>query len=462
MIRNWFHRALQSSRSARAFRQRPRLEILEARTVPSFLAGVNYAAGIGPDGVATGVLTASGNTDIVTANSGNLSGTDHVSVFLGNGDGTFAPQVQYATDTSPNGVALADLTGAGILDIVSGNFNGNDISVLMGNGDGTFGPTTNFRAGTGSAAVAVGDVNGDGVPDVVTANFFANSFSVLVGNGDGTFGAPTTYAAGVNPVAIGLGDLRGIGLLDVVVVNQNRTGTGSVSIYLNNGDGTFGSPTTFTTGSFADGVAVADLNGDGFPDIVVPNALSNTVSILLNNGDGTFGPPTNITISGNNPYPSLPVVVDVNNDGFPDIAVSDQNSNQVSVLLGNGDGTFGPASSYSVGSLPLGIATGDFNGDGYADLVTANLFSNNITVLINDGVWTGPSVRTHDSNPAMVAENSSSDLNHAKGLTSVQQPDAFVDTTSASHAEALPLSPLHKEAASSSWLDTAEVAGLAL
>src|SRR5258708_9365097 len=120
-------------------------------------------------------------------------------------------------------------------------------------------------------------------------------------------------------------------------------------------------------------VAVADFNGDGKADFAVANVIGNNVSVLLGNGDGTSLPAVNYAV-GSSPFALA--VGDFNNDGKPDLAVANQDSNNVSVLLGNGDGTFQAAVNYQPGSLPYSIAVADFNGDGKADLVVANLGSN--------------------------------------------------------------------------------------
>src|SRR3989442_975233 len=114
-------------------------------------------------------------------------------------------------------------------------------------------------------------------------------------------------------------------------------------------------------------VAVGDFNGDGRPDLAVANNYSNDVSVLLGNGDGTFQPAQSYVV-GN--YPGSVAVGDFNGDGRPDLAVTNAISNTVSVLLGNGDGTFQPAQSFAAGLNPYSVAVGDFNGDGRPDLAT--------------------------------------------------------------------------------------------
>jgi hypothetical protein len=152
-----------------------------------------------------------------------------------------------------------------------------------------------------------------------------------------------------------------------------------VWVLLGNGDGTFGAPTAFATGTHPISVAIGDLNGDGKPDLAVANNVSNSVSVLLGNGDGTFGTKTDFP-TGSSP---LQVAIgDVNGDGRPDLVVATYVDNTVSVLLGNGVGGFGASTAYQTGAAPASVAIADLNGDGRPDLVTADRNSNSVSVLL--------------------------------------------------------------------------------
>jgi hypothetical protein len=258
-------------------------------------------------------------------------------------------------------------------------------------------------AGIGPFCVAVGDFNGDGIPDLAVADwgqiYIGNpgKLWILLGNGDGTFQAPQGYSTGITTAHVAVGDFNGDGILDVVVANSGEylTGQGGgVAVLLGNGDGTFQAPVNYAAGSYPFSVAVADLNGDGIPDLVVTNSVSQDVSVLLGNGDGTFRAAINHPVgpyseSGN---PGLAVaVMDFNGDGKPDLAVAFGGG--VRLLFGNGDGTFQTsASSYVAGNAPYGIAVGDFKGDGFPGLAVANSINdvndkNGLSILINDGKW---------------------------------------------------------------------------
>jgi hypothetical protein len=280
--------------------------------------------------------------------------SNNVSVLLGNGDGTFQASRTFAVGEFPYSVAVADINGDGKPDLVTANFRSNDVSVLLGNGDGSFQAAKNFPVGTGPYSVAVADFNGDGKPDVVTANHFSNNVTVLLGNDTGTFPTfpvPPTLAVGSQVFSVALADVNGDGRPDLITANKY---TNDVSVFLNNGDGTFQTAQNFAAGYGPVWVAVADVNGDGKPDLVVANQGTfdpNTgnfgpvgVSVLLGNGDGSFQPAKSFPVGQ---FPTEVLIADVNGDGKPDLVVTDPAGDAVSVLLGNGDGLRTAPSSMS-------------------------------------------------------------------------------------------------------------------
>ena len=234
------------------------------------------------------------------------------------------------------------------------------------------------------------DVNGDGKPDLLVANLFADpnltgngAVAVLLGNGDGTFGAAQSYDSG-SPAAFSLAvsDLNGDGKLDVVLVHER----GVLGVLLGNGDGTFQAAQTYSTGGQGSySIAIADVNGDGKPDVlvtneVVDNSSTSAAGVLLGNGDGTLQP---AEIYSTRAIDAQSIAVaDVNGDGKPDLIVAHANSvvansSPVAVLLGNGDGTFMKAQTYySGGNNALSIVVADVNGDGKPDLIVGNKFVN--------------------------------------------------------------------------------------
>ena len=176
---------------------------------------------------------------------------------------------------------------------------------------------------------------GDGKADLVIANDQTGTVSVLLGNGDGTFQGPTTFSAGTAPVSVAVADVTGDGYSDLIVAND--TNPGSVSVLLGNGNGTFQSPTSFAAAAQPLSVAAMDVNGDGKPDLVVAYANSASVSVLLGNGNATFQSPISFATG---PDPASVAVADVNGDGRPDLVAANAASNTVSVLLNAGNGNF--------------------------------------------------------------------------------------------------------------------------
>jgi len=354
------------------------------------LSTVAVPAGRGSFSVAVGDFNSDGKLDLVVANSGS----NNVSVFLGKGDGTFKAAVNYGAGSGPSSVAVGDFNGDGKLDVaVTNNANNHgNVSILMGNGDGTFRAGMNFATGRNSSSVAIGDFNGDGNLDLVVANSASNNISVLLGKGDGTFKAAVNYGAGSNPSSVAVGDFNGDGKLDVAVSSF----TNGVNVLMGKGDGTFKAPVSYA----ADGptsVAVGDLNGDGKLDLVVSNIVTNqgfsNVGVLLGKGDGTFRPEVDYG-AGSNPY--TVAVGDFNGDGKPDLIVANagygDGLQSVSLLLGNGDGTFQSMVEYDGGSSPASLAVGDFNGDGRLDVAVGDAASNSsmISVLLQPPLVTGP------------------------------------------------------------------------
>jgi hypothetical protein len=162
--------------------------------------------------------------------------------------------------------------------------------------------TTDVSAGAAPSAVAVADFNGDGKLDLAVTNFNDNTVSVLLGNGDSTFQVPKTYAAGVNPFSVAVGDFNGDAKLDLAVAN---VGENTVFVYLGNGDGTFQAGVKYVAGNAARTVVLGDFNADGKLDMAVANQTCGTpgcgpgvVSVLLGNGDGTFQPHSDYAAAG--------------------------------------------------------------------------------------------------------------------------------------------------------------------
>jgi Big-like domain-containing protein/VCBS repeat protein/FG-GAP repeat protein len=254
-------------------------------------------------------------------------------------------------------------------------------------------PAIYTSGGLIATSVAVADLNGDRKPDLVVANCSPTgspncagegSVAVFLGNGDGTFQPAATYdSGGGNTESVAVADVNGDGKPDLLVANE---GSNTVGVLLGNGDGTFQTVVTYGSGEGLPlSIAVADVNGDHKPDLVVANDASETVGVLLGNGDGTFQ--TAVSYGSGGQCPSSVAVGDVNGDGKLDLVVANLCSGSVGVLLGNGDGTFPTAVSYgSGGTFPTSVAVADVNGDGKPDLVVANCDASGGSSCVDESV----------------------------------------------------------------------------
>jgi hypothetical protein len=293
-----------------------------------------------------------------------------------------------ATGVYSDVMMTADFNADGIPDVGSVDTFGNQIGVSLGNGDGTFQSTQIYQIDVGPSDIKTADLNGDSSPDLVVPLQGNDQVAILLGNGDGTFSMPALFEAGEGPYAVALGDLNEDGKVDVVVSNLT-TRTQGVSVLLGNGDGTLQLPITYETGDDPHSVVLSDFNGDSHLDAAVVNTGSQTFSILLGNGDGTFG----TAVSYPTPYssPFYLVVADFNQDSHPDVAVTyDSQSLNVSVFLGNSDGTFQTAIDTAIAfSYPSNLVAGDLNEDSIPDLVIGD---GALTVLLGkgDGTFEAP------------------------------------------------------------------------
>jgi VCBS repeat-containing protein len=309
----------------------------------------------------------------------------------GTGTGTsWQTHVDYSAGDGPNSVALGDFDGDGKLDVATANINAADasnISVLLGNGSGTFGAAATFGTGvSGARSITTADVDGDGFLDLVAAN--TSFVSVLLGDGAGGFGASTNFLVGSTLTQVVTADLNGDGKLDIAVSNYDLS---NVSVLLGDGAGGFSAPANYSTsagGSDTDTLAAGDINGDGKLDLVAGNFGSGKLAILLGNGDGTYQPAT-FSTAGELGNPGRIAIADLNGDGKLDVVSSDVNYANINVQLGNGDGTFAAATFFDAGIGQNSVAIADINGDGKLDIVATSSSSfagaDKIFVLLGNG-----------------------------------------------------------------------------
>ncbi|MHB8678451.1 MAG: beta strand repeat-containing protein [Rudaea sp.] len=370
---------------------------------PSFAAQQTFSTGSGPQSVAVADVNGDGKPDLIVADNGGST----ASVLLnttppGAATPSFATQQTFATGNGPFSVAVADLNGDGKPDLIVTNSSDNTVSVLLnttapGASTLSFAAQQSFATGTVPVFVAVADVNGDGKPDLIIANLTASTVSVLLnttapGAATPGFATQQTFSTGVVPYSVAVADVNGDGKPDLIVANSSSS---TVSVLLNTtlpgaATPTFAAQQSFATGNGPDSVGVADVNGDGKPDLIVVNRSSNTVSVLLNTtlpGAATLSFAAQQTFAiGNNPYSIA--VSDINGDGKPDLVVANANDNTVSVLLnttatGAATPSFAAQQTFSSGNGPISVAVADVNGDGKPDLIIANNVGNTISALLN-------------------------------------------------------------------------------
>jgi uncharacterized protein (TIGR03437 family) len=384
----------------------------------TFQAPAQYTTGSYPTSVAVGDVNGDGIPDLVAANSNDTPGGDSVSVFIGRGDGTFKPAVNYPAGSLPQGLILADFNGDGNLDIAVGNDLAGTITVLLNLGHGTFGSPITSPCTPLPWYLAAWDFDGDGKLDLAVNSGFNSMISILHGNGDGTFTLKQSYATDLDPASLVVADFNNDGIADIAVASGNPAasqmigpdfGNNNMTILFGNGDGTFRATELVAAGSDVQTVAVADVNGDGIPDLVVTG--NNAVTVIEGAGDRNFGTPQTVPIANVNA--SFTAVADINGDGNADLVVADAIDSLVAVVPGNGKGGFGPPTTIPVTGAPMQLAVGDFNGDGLPDIAVAGGSNFSVTpnttgavsILVNQtsGGFRTPTTPLTGINATMVA-----------------------------------------------------------
>lgn len=396
-------------RSARFVPSPPALDAANVATpeprfdVPWLAFNTSVAANTGsPVGLATGDIDRDGDLDAVAPR--NYTGGGGF-VFLRNeGNGRFTQPVTFAGASRAAGIALVDLNGDGKLDVAlsdgDGLSIGNSMSIYLGNGDGTFGPRQVVSLGSGRIApvgIATTDVDADGDVDLAVACDAVGAVKLLRNNGNGTFAAPVSFAVGLYPEDIAAGDLNGDGRPDLVVAHQEYR----VSVLMNNGSGGFNPATGYDNlnlgtnwaGPLFPSVALSDVDRDGKLDVLYGSTRTwdgdtGQIIQLRNSGGGTLARSANIPLVWYTAGPTDIVAADMNADGAPDIlaaSYSGRANDGFCVIMNNGTGNFGPATLYPAAQSTIALAAVDVNGDAKLDVLTADDYSDALTVHYNPG-----------------------------------------------------------------------------
>jgi len=242
----------------------------------------------------------------------------------------------------------------------------------------------NYAASNNPSSVTNADFNGDGAADFAAVNINSTSLSVFINNGTGSFAAKVDYSTGGNPRSVISADFNGDGAADLAVANW---GPATLSVFINNGNGTFAAKVDYATGTRPYSITSADFNGDGAADLAVVNNTAATLSVFINNGNGTFAAKVDYATI---PNPQSITSADFNGDGAADLAVTSTTPNTVSVFMNTGTGSFAAKVDYAAGTNPRSVTSADFNGDGAADLAVANgdASANTVSVFMNTGTGT--------------------------------------------------------------------------
>ena len=352
------------------------MTILAGRGDGAFDVRPSIGSAHDPMHVALADLNGDGSLDILVASADESMVFVHMAV----GGGIFAPAKSFGTGNGPFWVAVSDVNGDGKMDIVAPDNNDGTASILLGDGVGSFAPRLSFATGNAPRSLAVGDFNADGREDLVAANLGSGTLSLLIQNADGTFGCRERYGVGDHARSATIANLDGDRWPDVAVLN-GWAYPGTITVW--HGSATaklvaredltlvYANPTS---------MVAADINNDGAPDLIATTAGRYVISIFAG-GESDFSPRQDIDFSG---CPYGLAVADVTGDHYRDLVVTDPCDSSIVILRNDGGSGFSEASRYPVSGRPEAVAAADLNRDGRIDLVVVDRLESTLSVFLQD------------------------------------------------------------------------------
>ncbi len=375
-----------------------KVSILWGKGTGEFFPGVkNIPVGDNPSSIAVGDVNGDGKTDMVVASSPGTGGNINVLLNTGAGsfNNALGSPVTSGTIGALSTVALADVVGDVNLDLFITNSIDNTVTVAKGNGNGSFLATTGspFTVGSGPQAIAVGDMDNDGKADLVVANKGSNNVSVLLNTGSDSFSAATSLSVGTSPASVVLIDQDTDGNLDMLIANQ-----GSDNLALRRGTGSGGFTALISAsavvGSAPVSIVIGKLDSDALPDRIVVNKGTNALDILLGTAVSSFSlqvdsyPDSAVIGDFNGDSKPDIAVLTLGLPAFTLCVGGCVSDSALYIFLGDGSGAFSLAPHYPFiinknGSAEADLVTADFNNDGFADLALVNDVSAVVQVLLN-------------------------------------------------------------------------------
>ncbi|HEY9167078.1 MAG TPA: FG-GAP-like repeat-containing protein [Candidatus Kryptonia bacterium] len=413
----------------------------------SFASAIGFTTGSPSEIISICDLDGDGKPDIVVTHH---TSSNTISVYRNistPGNISFAPKLDFSTGSDPRGLAIRDVDGDGKPDLVITNYASNTVSVFRNTsipGSISFAPRVDFTTASVPIGVAVEDLDGDGKPELVVTNVASDSVSVFRNtsiSGNISFAPRVDFTTGSEPSWVTINDVDGDGKPDLILTN-NLSNT--VSVFRNTsipGSISFAPKVDFTTGTYPNGVAVCDVDGDGKPDLVVTNWSSNTVSIFRNTsspGTVTFSPKVDFTTGSD---PTGIAINDLNGDGKPDLAVTSNLSNTVSVFKNTSvsgsitTNLFAPRVDFATGTYPVWVDICDVDGDGKPDLIVTDWQSSSFSVFRNaiSGSLSAPTLAIPANGSTGVSINPTLTWNASTGATAyrlqVSTDSTFATTT---------------------------------